>query len=324
MNAKGMRSKSLLVALVGSAALLALLGLVMVRTSGVSAATTSVTVGRSDPTPRDIFIPDQITINTGDTVQWNWGAGVHNVTDFASAWNSPLLSGAGQSYSRLFSSTGVQWYYCTIHAQPSDIDTNGNGTPGDGGDSPNFSKMIGKITVNLASTATPGPTSTPAPLPAASASANYEVLFTQQPALELSLSQTSYGFSNVSPAQVSNSAANALMANVKSNGGWSLKFKSIGFDGVDQAPADAGYDDGVFKNTNAPPDQIPVGRLGVAQDGTNFFTTTVADQVLTSGPQTSASGTDVGLEFRLGLDYADPVGNGSQFKTTLLFTATSP
>jgi hypothetical protein len=218
----------------------------------------------------------------------------------------------------------VVWYYCSIHAVPGDIDTNGNGTPGDAGDAPDFTKMIGKITINQAPTATTGPTATPAPLPAASATQSYEVYFTQQPSIELSLSQISYGFGNVSPAAVANSAADAMTANVKSNGSWSLKFKSIGPDGADQAPGAPAYDDPLFKNANTPADEIPVGRLAVAQDGTTYLTTTENDQVLTSGPATTSAGADVGLEYRLTLDYGDPVGNGSPFETTLLFTATSP
>jgi len=325
MNVRGARLNKTKAAMVGAllTVVVATLGFVIFQSTGVMAATANVTVG-SAVSPRNVFLPNQITINTGDTVQWNRADGTHDATEFANAWASPTLSGTNLTYSRAFPTAGVVWYYCSIHAVAGDIDTNGNGTPGDAGDAPDFTKMIGKITINQAPTATTGPTATPAPLPNASATGVYDVYFTQQPSIELSLNQISYGFGNVSPAAVANSAADAMTANVKSNGSWSLKFKSIGLDGVDQAPGDPGYDDPIFKNANTPADEITVGRLAVAQDGTTYLATTADDQVLRTGSPTSSTGVDTGLEFRLTLDYSDPVGNGSPFETTLLFTATSP
>lgn len=129
---------------------------------GVSAATTVVMVGqKADLSNGNFFNADQITITEGDTVQWDWFDGTHNVVPFDPAdftgtsithFNAP-----GTTYSVTLNTAKTVWYYCTLHASPSDIDTNSDGVV-DGSDSPDFvDKMIGSVEVQPAITDTTGP-----------------------------------------------------------------------------------------------------------------------------------------------------------------------
>ncbi len=127
------------------------------RSAGVSAATTIVMVGNSGA---PVFNPDQIIITEGDTVQWDYDSGTHNVEPFDPAdftgttithFNAP-----GTTYSVTLNTAKTVWYYCTLHADLNDIDTNEDGVV-DGLDSPNFSKMIGSVEVQPAVTDTTGP-----------------------------------------------------------------------------------------------------------------------------------------------------------------------
>lgn len=126
-----------------------------------NAATTIVLVGqKTDLSSGNEFNANTVGITEGDTVQWDWFNGTHNVTpfnpaDFAATgvvhFNAP-----GTTYSATLASAGIVWYYCTLHASPGDIDTNGDGVV-NGSDSPNFGKMIGRINVAPAVTDTTGP-----------------------------------------------------------------------------------------------------------------------------------------------------------------------
>lgn len=103
---------------------------------GMTAAggtTTSMTDGMTTPTDQIIAIAAatpqtvhvdlnafsfsaNVTINAGDTVQWDWKAGFHNVTSvFGSpeAFASPTQS-AG-AFTHTFNTPGTFWYYCSIH-----------------------------------------------------------------------------------------------------------------------------------------------------------------------------------------------------------------
>jgi plastocyanin len=126
-----------------------------------TAATTIVMVGqRADLNAADEFNANTVAITEGDTVQWDWFDGTHNVTPFdpADFTATPIthFTGPGDTYSATFASAGTVWYYCTLHAALSDMDTNSDGVV-DGLDSPNFGKMIGSIDVAPAVVDTTGP-----------------------------------------------------------------------------------------------------------------------------------------------------------------------
>ncbi len=138
-------------------------GLLGSTDDSASAATVTVNVGERDGRPGDDgdeFNPNTISITAGDTVQWNWFDGEHNVTPFDpadfTATSSTHFSGPGDTYSVTFNSAGTVWYYSTDRAAPDDIDTNENGVI-DAGDDPDFGKMIGLINVAPAVTDTTGP-----------------------------------------------------------------------------------------------------------------------------------------------------------------------
>ena len=119
-----------------------------------NAATTVVLVGQdSGGSPADEFNANTVGITEGDTIQWDWFDGTHNVvpfdpTDFT---GTPIthFTGSGDTHSATLASAGTVWYYCTLHAAADDIDTNTDGVV-DGLDSPNFGNMIGRIDVAAA------------------------------------------------------------------------------------------------------------------------------------------------------------------------------
>ncbi len=124
-----------------------------------NAATVTVLVGGPVAAP-NFFDSDIVGITEGDTVQWDYFSGTHNVVPFDPAdfagtsithFNAP-----GTTYSATLASAGTVWYYCTLHAVPADMDTNTDGVV-DGSDSPNFAKMIGRIDVAPGITDTTGP-----------------------------------------------------------------------------------------------------------------------------------------------------------------------
>lgn len=93
------------------------------------AATQTVTVNSN------FYSPSSLTINVGDTVQWNWVSGSHTVTSgsnttpdgkFCSLDNNATASVASctgtayaktspYTYSYTFNQTGNYPYYCTVH-----------------------------------------------------------------------------------------------------------------------------------------------------------------------------------------------------------------
>ena len=79
------------------------------------AATVNVAIGDN------FFLPDQVTINVGDTITWtNNGFAPHTATSGTSCptsdgkWDSGVLS-HGQSFSFTFTQAGTFPYFCTIH-----------------------------------------------------------------------------------------------------------------------------------------------------------------------------------------------------------------
>jgi plastocyanin len=104
-----------------SLAIFAALGICLSAT----AATVPVTV-----TSSATFNPANITINAGDTVQWNWaiGAGTHTTQSDATSgpevWNSGAL--AAGSFSHIFNNAGTYPYYCVFHGGPGGIGMSGS------------------------------------------------------------------------------------------------------------------------------------------------------------------------------------------------------
>jgi plastocyanin len=126
-----------------------------------TAATSIVLVGQdSGGGADDLFNPDQVNVTEGDTVQWDYFSGTHNVTPFDpadfTATSITHFNAPATTYSATFASAGTVWYYCTLHASLSDMDTNSDGVV-DGSDTPDFTAMIGRIDVAPAVTDTTGP-----------------------------------------------------------------------------------------------------------------------------------------------------------------------
>ncbi len=91
------------------------------------------------------FTPQAVTIQVGDTVQWNWAGNGHSSTSGVPGapdgiWDSGILN-QGATFSQVFSSAGNFNYFCSPHGS--------------------CCGMIGSVTVNAP---TPTPTPTP-PLP---------------------------------------------------------------------------------------------------------------------------------------------------------------
>jgi plastocyanin len=68
------------------------------------------------------FTPAKTHIAPGDTVRWIWASGLHTTTSDPTSpksWNSPTLSGSGQSFEVAFTladGPGPFPYHCAIHA----------------------------------------------------------------------------------------------------------------------------------------------------------------------------------------------------------------
>lgn len=79
------------------------------------AATANVAVGASGGGL--VFVPATTNINTGDTVLWTWVGSFHSTTGDTSIWDSGVHN-AGNTFSRVFSSSGSFPYHCSIHGSP--------------------------------------------------------------------------------------------------------------------------------------------------------------------------------------------------------------
>ena len=150
------------------------------------------------------------------------------------------------------------------------------------------------------------------------------VLFDIPATISLSVTPASIDFGTVSPAAAAPTAVGATLANVKSNGGWSLNVKSIGTNAIDDAPGD----DAVFTSGA---NTVPVARMGwrvnpgVATPGTASYTALTDVNAMIGTPATvatPAAGVDTYLQYQLTTLYSDPPAIA--YRTVLLFTATSP
>ncbi|MFL6541683.1 MAG: plastocyanin/azurin family copper-binding protein [Chthoniobacterales bacterium] len=85
------------------------------------AATVAVTL-EEDPNYYYVtvaFSPSSVTINVGDTVQWQWNSGPHSVTsgtpDHPSGLFDSGIQNSGHSFSHTFTDPGQVPYYCMVH-----------------------------------------------------------------------------------------------------------------------------------------------------------------------------------------------------------------
>jgi len=158
---------------------------------------------------------------------------------------------------------------------------------------------------------------------AAQVDAQQTVLFDITSTLQLSVTPASIDFGAATPAAAVTTAVGATIANVKSNGGWSLAVKSIGTNGLDESPGD----DAVFTSgTNT----VPVSRMGwrinpgpaIPGSATYAAMSDTNASLATAAVGTPAAGVDTYLQYELQTLFSDPVG--LNYQTVLLFTATNP
>ena len=153
--------------------------------------------------------------------------------------------------------------------------------------------------------------------------AQQTVLFDVASTLQLTITPASIDFGSISPAAAATTAVGATVANVKSNGGWTLVVKSIGANGTDESPGD----DAVFTSGS---NTVPVGRMGwrvnpgASTAGSAAYVPMgdVNAAVANAAAGTPAAGVDTYLQYQLQTLFSDPVG--LNYQTVLLFTATTP
>ncbi|MBK0404372.1 T9SS type A sorting domain-containing protein [Adhaeribacter sp. BT258] len=80
----------------------------------LKAANATVTVGSGGS---NTFSPQQVNINVGDMVTWQWASGTHDVTSATGAWSPAPITSSSPSFSRTFTTAGTYSYFCSIHGQ---------------------------------------------------------------------------------------------------------------------------------------------------------------------------------------------------------------
>jgi len=91
----------------------------------------------------NIFTPENITIEVGDTVRWINNGGFHNVKADDGSFTSGPVSSSNWVYNHVFTEPGDNPYYCEQHGSPSGGGMSGNVTVespsavGDENNSPN-------------------------------------------------------------------------------------------------------------------------------------------------------------------------------------------
>jgi hypothetical protein len=140
---------------------------------------------------------------------------------------------------------------------------------------------------------------------ATSVTASQTVKFTNQAAIQLSLSNTSYDFGVVDPLAVNTSAPNATVATVFSNAAWHLSVKGTGT-----------FSDGNGKT-------IPDSRMTVTGSLPAVTLSATNQNVATGVGATPQTGTATNLQYALQLQWGDPVST-SPFSDTLTYTAATP
>jgi plastocyanin len=64
----------------------------------------------------NVFVPNDVTINVGDTIVFRNEQGPHEVAADNSSWRSPF--GQGWVWRRQFNTPGEVLYFCTVHSTP--------------------------------------------------------------------------------------------------------------------------------------------------------------------------------------------------------------
>ena len=79
----------------------------------MAAATKTVQVG---PNGALVFSPSAVTVNAGDTVDWQWMTGYHSTTGQQSpeTWDSGVQY-APHTFSHTFMKPGTYPYFCSVH-----------------------------------------------------------------------------------------------------------------------------------------------------------------------------------------------------------------
>jgi plastocyanin len=123
---------------------------------GFSAQAAVVNVGITNYT----YLPDAVTINVNDTIQWTWDAVFHSTTsDTVGLWDSGIHSPTF-SYSVTFTNAGTFPYHCTPHVLTHNmrgtitVQATGNVPPTVAvTDPPDGAVLSAPATINLAATA---------------------------------------------------------------------------------------------------------------------------------------------------------------------------
>jgi len=84
----------------------------------VRAAGPTIGVGSTDG--RDIFSPNIVTIAVGEAVTFTWVDGTHDARDSQSGAIYLPLSTSPTSKTTTFATAGTYYFYCSIHAKPTD------------------------------------------------------------------------------------------------------------------------------------------------------------------------------------------------------------
>ena len=110
---------------------------------GGGGATTTVQVG---PDGQLVFEPEEVQVEPGDTVEWVWESGGHNVVPESGEWGHESLENAGFTYSHTFGEAASFEYVCEPHASAGMVGSVIVGSGGGGGSStvlPNSAKSLG-------------------------------------------------------------------------------------------------------------------------------------------------------------------------------------
>jgi plastocyanin len=112
----------------------AFIGALALGAGPASAAT--VTIDAMDDSPGSRWVPPNVTIDTGDTVSWEFdqAQAPHNVTASSANWTSPdstnKAPGSAETVQFTFEQAGVYTFLCTIHPQMTGSVTVGDEPPG--------------------------------------------------------------------------------------------------------------------------------------------------------------------------------------------------
>ena len=108
-----MRSSSQTFAMRSGCVRLASCAAVVLLAGMVGAATKTVQVG---PNGALVFSPSAVTVDAGDTVEWQWGTGFHSTTrrQGPEMWDSGVVN-APHAFSHAFTQPGKYSYFCSVH-----------------------------------------------------------------------------------------------------------------------------------------------------------------------------------------------------------------